>query len=236
MFRRIFLAATALLLVLTAASMTATLAMAAQARAEFAPHRAYYTMSLGKAANGSNIIDVEGRMAFEWRADCDGWVVAQRYAMRYHRAEARASETDTRYTSWESRDGKRYRFYVTNKRAKGAPKKIEGFATHPGAGTGGTGAARFTEPEEIDYVLPADALFPSAHTFALIDAALAGKKFFAAPMFDGSEVEGAASVSAVIGLAKKSTDAADPLLSGPYWPIRMAFFRRAATPASPITR
>lgn len=222
--RQNFSVANTAILALAATWLFAPIAQAGQASTAFAPHRAYYKMSLGAAASDSGVVDVEGRMAFEWRADCDGWVVEQRYAMRYHRAEAGPSETDTRYTAWESKDGKRYRFFVTNKRAKGEPTKIEGFASHPGPGTGGTGAARFTEPEETDFVLPGGTMFPSAHTFALIDAALAGKKFFAAPMFDGSEVEGAASVSAVIGLAKTPEKTSDPLLSGQYWPIRMAFF------------
>ena len=195
---------------------------AGQSRADFAPHRALYSMSLGSTSTDSGITDVEGRMAFEWREDCDGWVVEQRYAMRYFGASNAVREVDTTFTTWESKDGKRYRFFVTNKPGMGSPPKIEGFASHPGAS--GTGMARFKVPDGSEFELPGTSLFPSAHTFAMIDAALAGGKFFAAPMFDGSEVEGPTSVSAVMGLERIDADAADALLKGRHWPMRLAFF------------
>ncbi len=197
-------------------------AEAGQARAGFAPHRALYSMSLGTSKSDSGITDVEGRMAFEWREDCDGWVVEQRYAIRYFSESNAVRDVDTTFTTWESKDGKRYRFFVTNKPGSGSPEKIEGFATHPG-GTG-TGMARFTLPEETDFDLPKAVLFPSAHTFAMIDLALSGGRFFVAPMFDGSEVEGPTSVSTAVGREKTDPEAADALLRGKQWPVRMAFF------------
>jgi hypothetical protein len=197
-------------------------AEAGQARTDFAPHRALYSMSLGETKSDSGITDVEGRMAFEWREDCEGWIVEQRYAIRYFGASSTVREVDTGFTTWESKDGKRYRFFVSNKPGSGTPDKIEGFASHPGAN--GTGMARFTVPDETDFELSEATLFPSAHTFAMIEAALAGGKFFAAPMFDGSEVEGPTSVSAVMGIERTDAKASDPLLKGRHWPVRMAFF------------
>jgi hypothetical protein len=202
--------------------LPALAADAGQARSGFAPHRALYSMSLGSTKRDSGITDVEGRMAFEWREDCDGWVIEQRYAIRYFGASNTVREVDTTFATWESKDGKRYRFFVTNKPSSGVPAKIEGFASHPGKG--GSGMARFTVPDEADFELSPSALFPSAHTFAMIDAALEGAKFFASPMFDGSEVEGPTSVSAVMGRERTDSDAEDPLLKGKHWPVRMAFF------------
>jgi len=204
---------------------------ARQARLDFAPHRALYSMSLGQKKADSSIVDVDGRMAFEWRAHCDGWVVEQRYAMRYFSASSKIREVDTRFTTWERKDGKRYKFYVANKPGSGSPEKIQGFASHPGAS--GTGTARFTAPEEADFELPTAVLFPSSHTFAMIDSALAGGKFFSAPMFDGSEVEGATSVSAVMGLERTDTEAKEPLLAGKHWPVRMAFFSAGGQSSEP---
>jgi hypothetical protein len=68
-------------------------------------------------------------------------------------------------------------------------------------------------------------MFPSNHTFALLDAAQAKKNFLFVPVFDGSELETAVSVSSVIGAKKtlKETKKIN-LLSANYWPIRMAFF------------
>jgi hypothetical protein len=205
---------------------------AGQARLDFAPHRALYSMSLGQKKANSSIVDVNGRMAFEWRTDCDGWVVEQRYAMHYYSDSRKTREVDTRFTAWESKDGKRYKFYVSNKPGSGSAEKIEGFASRPGAS--GTGGARFTAPKETSFELPATVLFPSSHTFAMIDLALGGGKFFSAPMFDGSEVEGATSVSAVMGLERTDTEAREPLLAGKHWPVRIAFFSAGSQSSEPI--
>ena len=206
-------------------------AEAGQARNDFAPHRALYSMSLGDTKLDSGITDVKGRMAFEWGEDCEGWVVEQRYAIRYFGALSTVREVDTGFTTWESKDGKRYRFFVSNKPGSRALDKIDGFASHPGAN--GTGMARFMVPEETDFVLSEATLFPSAHTFAMIEAALAGGKFFAAPMFDGSEVEGPTLVSAVMGGERTDREATNPLLRGRHWPVRMAFFAADSNGSEP---
>jgi hypothetical protein len=204
---------------------------AGQARLDFAPHRALYSMSLGQKKANSSIVDVNGRMAFEWRTDCDGWVVEQRYAVRYFSASSKVREVDTWFTAWESKDGKRYKFYVANKPGRSSMEKIEGFASRPGANV--TGAARFTAPEETNFELPAAVLFPSSHTFAMIDSALGGGKFFSVPIFDGSELEGATSVSAAMGLERTDTEAREPLLAGKHWPVRMAFFSAGSQSSQP---
>ncbi len=186
-----------------------------------APHRAFYTMSLAGAVPGSEIVDMEGAAAFEWREDCDGWIVEQRIVARYRSAERPDHQSDNRYTAWESKDGKRLRFFSLDKGSGAPDAKTRGVATRP---DGAAGVARFAEPEAEEFALPADALFPSAHTFALLERARAGARFFAAPLFDGGELEGAAPVTAAIGLPRPGKPEGGPLLSVRYWPIRMAFF------------
>ena len=77
----------------------------------FQPHRAFYKMALGTSKSTSGIVGVDGRMVFEWRSVCDGWVVEQRYLMRYQKEQGPATVTDTEYSTWESKDGKKYKFY-----------------------------------------------------------------------------------------------------------------------------
>ena len=52
-------------------------------------------------------------------------------------------------------------------------------------------------------------------------------------IFDGSELEGAISTSVVIGPKKVSQSKTAKMLSGPYWPIRMAFFSPAEKQIEP---
>ena len=194
---------------------------AGTASENFQPHRAFYKMTMGSSKVNSGIIGVDGRMIFEWRSTCDAWVVEQRYVMRYQREQGNETLTDTEFSAWENKDGERYKFYVKNKLSD-SKSKIEGVANYSPKTR--SGEVLFQTPKEIKYNLPSNTMFPSNHTFFLLDAAKAQKKLLVVPVFDGSEVQTAISVSAVIGEQKVLRKPKHALLSGNYWPIRMAFF------------
>lgn len=196
----------------------------------FQPHRAYYKMSLGTSKSTSGIVGVDGRMVFEWRSVCDGWVVEQRYLMRYQKEQGAESVTDTEYSTWESKDGKQYKFYVTNKLSEGIDD-IEGLAIRSTEKKMGT--VYFQMPKKIEYQLPVKSIFPSRHTFSLLEAAKAQKIFLVIPVFDGSELKNAVSVSSVIGRQKVLKEPKNTLLTAKYWPIRMAFFSSESDEAGP---
>ena len=187
----------------------------------FQPHRAFYKMTMGSSKVNSGIIGVDGRMIFEWRSTCDAWVVEQRYVMRYQREQGNETHTDTEFSAWENKNGERYKFYVKNK-SSDRKSKVEGVANYSPKTR--SGAAIFQTPKEIKYNLPGNTMFPSKHTFFLLDAAKAQKKILVVPVFDGSEIQTAISVSAVIGKQKVLANPQNAMLSGRYWPIRMAFF------------
>ena len=196
-------------------------ALAGAASENFQPHRAFYKMTMGSSKVNSGIIGVDGRMIFEWRSTCDAWVVEQRYVMTYQREQGNETHTDTEFSAWENKDGERYKFYVKNKFSD-TKSKIEGVANY--SLKTGSGEVLFQTPKEIKYELPGNTMFPSNHTFFLLDAAKAQKKLLVVPVFDGSEIQTAISVSAVIGKQKVLENPQNALLSGNYWPIRMAFF------------
>ena len=197
----------------------------------FQPHRAFYKMALGTSKSTSGIVGVDGRMVFEWRSVCDGWVVEQRYLMRYQKEQGPATVTDTEYSTWESKDGKKYKFYVTNKLSEGKDD-IEGVAIRSTEKKMGT--VYFQIPEKIEYQLPIKTVFPSRHTFSLLEAAKAQKKFLVIPVFDGSQLETAVSVSSVIGRKKTMEEPKkNTILTANYWPIRMAFFSSASDETAP---
>lgn len=197
----------------------------AMAAVEILPHRALYAVSLEKAASSSSIIDVQGRMGFEWRDACDGWAVEQRYAMEFSNADGDGSVIQSSYSTWESKAGDIYRFFVKRDRG-GGEERIEGKAVMPLPVGSGPGSVTFTEPDQHDLVLPADTLFPTEHTIRMIDAAASGKRFLRAPVFDGGEPEAPSLISAVIG--KGHSDNPLPLdaeaVKGTYYPARLAWF------------
>jgi outer membrane protein OmpA-like peptidoglycan-associated protein len=93
-----------------------------------------------------------------------------------------------------------------------------------------SGAAEFTKPEQTTIPLKADTLFPTAHTLFLIDRAQAGDQFVVRNVFDGTTVDDATMISAVIGpTLKPGLDPQDKpikntLLLRPSWHMRLAFF------------
>ena len=207
-------------------AVAALLALAGAAGgAEIMPHRALYTMTLGRTNGDAAVTGATGTMAYQWGETCDGWTIEQHYRLRMGYADAPDVRIASNFVTWEARDGLRYRFNQKETRNGADDDELRGAARLDGAGKGGT--AQFETPAGKSFKLPPGALFPSAHTIFLIDRAKAGATFIAKHVFDGATAEGAVLVSAVIG-PKVEPDAAaakkSPLLNRPGWHVRLAFF------------
>ncbi len=210
----------------------AAVGAAAGAAANILPHRAVYKMSLLSARNSSKVSDVRGRMLFEWADACDGWTTEQRFQLRFVYAEGDEMAMTTNYTTWEAKDGQRYRFNVRKLINGEEDEEVRGDAR---LAKDGSGTAAFSKPEPQDMELPPNTMFPTAHTLAVLDHAGAGETFFNRVVFDGADSEGATEVSTVIGAAAPiKEEGADPLLKGKKaWPVRMAFFPLKSDSAQP---
>jgi hypothetical protein len=193
--------------------------------AEIVPHRALYTMTLGRTGGDTGVVGANGTMSYQWGEVCDGWTVEQRYRLKMGYSETPDVSIASNFVTWEAKDGLSYRFNQKETRNGTEDEEIRGNAKLDGPGKGGT--ADFEKPDGKSFKLPAGMLFPSAHTIFLIDKAKAGEVFISKHIFDGATVENAVLVSAVIGpkvppdpeAAKKS-----PLLNRPGWRVRLAFF------------
>jgi EipB-like len=208
-----------------AALVLAGLCAGSAGAAEIVPHRALYTMSLGRATGDTGVTGAGGTMAYQWGETCDGWTIEQRYRLRMAYADSPDVAIASNFVTWEAKDGLSYRFNQKETRNGTEGEEIRGMARLDGPGQGGT--AEFEKPAAKTFKLPPGMLFPSAHTIMLIDKAKAGENFISKHIFDGATVENAVLVSAVIGpkiepdakIAKKS-----PLLNRPGWRVRLAFF------------
>ncbi|CBS87098.1 cell envelope integrity EipB family protein [Azospirillum lipoferum] len=209
----------------------AATSMAAVA-AKIQPHRAIYAMSLGSARNGSKVSDVRGRMMFEWADACDGWTTEQRFQLRFVYSEGDDMAMNTNYTTWEAKNGLRYRFNVRKLVNGELDEEVRGEANLQ---ADGAGSAQFTKPEPQEMELPAGTMFPTAHTLAILDHAERNEPFFTRTIFDGSDAEGPTEVSTVAGKPGAPKEAGkDPLLKvGKSWPVRMAFFPLQSDSAQP---
>lgn len=206
-------------------SSPAAIEVPAEAPVAITPHRATYTVAMASARNSSKVADVRGRMSFSWNNSCDGWIIEQRFQLRFSHTEGDDLNMVTTYATWESHDSRAYRFNVRKWINGTVDEEIKGEAHHKA----GAPQARvhYAKPESQSEDLPVGTLFPTAHTQELLLRASQGEKLLSRTVFDGSDTEGALEINAVIGSPITLTAPAgvsSPLFLKSGWPIRLAFF------------
>jgi hypothetical protein len=202
------------------------------AAAELASYRARYSLTLASMRPTSGVVGAGGAMTDEWVETCDGWTEQQHFYLQVDYDEEPDADTFTTYyefVSWEAKDARRYHFEM-RQAATGQPyHEVKGEAKLDG-GARASGVVDFTRPEATTLSLPPGAMFPLAYLRLLIDRAQAGDGLVTGDVFDGSTVDSASQVTAVIGprLAPhadpEETLAASALLNRPSWRVAFAFF------------
>jgi len=210
------------------ASLFSVAASAASAprTGELLPHRASYLLSLGRNLSGSDVVNVQGFMAYEFADACDGWTTTQKARLKFFYDDGRTDEVGWNLNSWESKDGKRYRFFMRNFDGDNVTSEYKGEAEMPAPGQ--AGVVRFETPAQKQLALPRGTLFPTAHSLALFRHLAAGDPTFLATVFDGSDDKGPMEISAALaGSSKPAAEQAklSPLLAaGPVYRLSLAFF------------
>jgi EipB-like len=191
------------------------------------PHRATYDMKLSVARPNSGIIEVSGRMVLEMVDSCEAWEVKQRIKLKFLRNDGEEFDTDSSFTSYETKDGLGLRFSVRKIQDQEVEEELRGHADLEA--TGGKGRASFSLPEVRSFELPAGTLFPTTHLALIIRHARDGDKSVSYSVFDGARLDGAFTVNAVIG--KPPRGAGAPVVRGDVgllrqqsWGVRLAFF------------
>jgi len=216
-----------------AVSAAVLLAIPASAGAvDLVPHRAVYAMTLASTKSGSGIAGASGEMTYEFTDSCDGWTISNRTNLKFSYNEGDLVDSGWEFLTWESKDGLRYRFHVRSTRDGELSEEIDGIANLEGKGK--KGIATYTLPEPLKLDLPKGTLFPTDHTNVLLAAAAAGEVVVPRVMFDGSGIEGAFLVNAVIGKSAPARETIrSPLLSGQSWRVSMAFFQHEGNESVP---
>jgi hypothetical protein len=202
------------------------------------PHRATYDMKLAGGGGGGGIAEVGGRMVLETVDSCDGWEIKQRIKLTFVRTDGEEFETDSNFTSYESKDGLELRFSVRNIQNNEVDEELRGKADLEGQG--GKGHATFTLPEQRAFELPAGTLFPTTHLALIISHARLNEKSVSYKVFDGARLDGAFQVNAVIGRVPRAPPGTPPvrgdialLRNQPAWGVRFAFFAAGDQGAQP---
>jgi hypothetical protein len=201
--------------------------LAPQAEAgELLSHRASYLLSLGHSQSGSDVVDVQGVMVYEFADACDGWTTTQKARIEFFYDDGRTSQVGWSLNSWEAKNGKHYRFFMRNLDGDTVTSAFKGEAEMPAAGQ--AGVVRFEQPSGKTLTLPRGTLFPTGHTLALLRHLAAGDITFLATVFDGSDDKGSIQISAALasrGQAAAEVSKLSPLLAGgPVYRLSLAFF------------
>lgn len=194
----------------------------------FVPHKALYNIKLAGTKSGSQIVNVTGQMLYEWQPTCEAWISNHRFNLFYEYADTPSVRIASDFSTYEPFDGSSIDFTSQRKRDRELIEELRGSATIDEAGKG---VATYTIPNGLEFDLPGGSMFPLFHTKNIVKAIREGKKFYSAVVFDGSDSDGPAQISAVIGGSKdipefvKSAKAVDQsLLKSPAREMRMAFF------------
>lgn len=206
-----------------------------------APHRGIYDMVLDRSRGGSGVAEFNGRMVYELTGSaCEGYTENMRFVMRMSNQEGNASVTDMRSSRWEDGDASNFRFSSSEFRDQELSSSTSGDAARgrPKEALKVT----LTKPVKKNVSMAGDALFPVQHSKALLEAALAGRTMFTAPLYDGSEKgEKLYATTSVIGRkleaganrklpAAKGGERLDGIAS---WPVSISYFDSAKEDSAP---
>lgn len=221
-------------IVAPALALIAALAPSLALAVELLPHRAAYRMTLDHAGRGSGIIAADGAMAYRFARVCDGWTVENRTRLRMTFDGGQVSETLWTFVSWESTDGRSFRFRATLEEGGRTLERIRGHAT---LDSDGAGTAVYEEPEPAEVALAAGTLFPTRHMVAVIRAAERGEGQLHRQVFDGSSEDNPYLVNAHFGPLPDDDRAAIAAATGlaelPAWWARFAFFPERSAETTP---
>jgi len=232
-----------------------TPALAAEA-VHLAPHRAVYDLSLSGSSGTRAVEGARGRIVFDFTGDsCKGFALQYRQVTVLESSESGSRTSDLRNTTFESGDGRSFRFRTQSDLNGKAAAPVDGNAERGDRGVDIT----LKQPKRGEMAVAGEVLFPAAHMRRLIEAARAGQSTVAVKVFDGSD-DGRKvyDTLAVIGpqravaaeANKLATDKPDapkpaavpadaplrqgPMATMPHWPVTLSYFSPGEGERTPV--
>lgn len=176
------------------------------ADASILPHKAYYEIKLAPqkcfSDSDDDIVDVNGHMSIQVLDTGDGWAMEQESTLIAYDSTGEGEQTSTTILSWESKDGRRYRFHIKTVRNGELAEEIEGDAFK--APDGKSCIVNYVNPENLSLSLPGNVLFPINHLVHSVHAAKEHRSILSDVVFDGnSETHQAVDVNTTISETHK---------------------------------
>ena len=161
------------------------LAQTASPNSPLAPHRAVYDLRLLKSSGSNAPVAVSGRIVYDFSGSaCEGYAVAFRQFTEITPSEGESRASDMRSTTFESGDGKTFRFRVEHLDGNKVTSTVDGEAVRSGDGAL---SLKLKQPTPAQADLDHDAVFPTDMMLQALKAAQAGQPILALKVFDGSD-------------------------------------------------
>ncbi|WP_288580886.1 cell envelope integrity EipB family protein [uncultured Methylobacterium sp.] len=149
-----------------------------------APHRAVYDLSLSGSSGTRAVESARGRIVFDFTGDaCKGYALQYRQVTVLESSESGSRTSDLRNTTFESGDGRSFRFRTQSDLNGKTTAPVDGNAERGDKGL----SVSLKQPKRGEMSVPGEVLFPAAHMKRLIEAARAGQSTVAVKVFDGSD-------------------------------------------------
>ncbi len=209
-------------------------AVQAAAIPELSTHLAQYDMDLLSATQDSQMTSIKGKVKFEIKNDCKGWVSSEDYLLEFGYGSGDSAIIVSHFESWEDVSGDLYSFEVHEGSSYEPEKQFMGYATR-NAGAAGIESFNSLAPDSTAN-LPDDVYFPVLHTKSILERAQKGEKLFSANIFFGAEPDKSLKrTNTVIGALQQITDPklADMLEMEHYYPVQVAYFDPQSTQLTP---
>ena len=197
-------------------------------------HRAFYGLSVARLDPRNYRQGVAGGLSLEFVNACDGYVLNQRFVIETSTEDGPVLN-DMVLNSWESHDGRQFRFKLKDEVNGDLEQQLDGEARL--AGGDGGGRISFTLPPDTELILPDGTMFPTEHTIRLLALARAGKNWLQTPVYDGSSadsyVEIGSFISGELPPEAGERNVLKPMKGQRSWRIRLAYFTSGKTQDTP---
>ncbi len=191
------------------------------------PHKALYDINLVATRSGSQIINISGKMFYEWKPTCDAYITDHRFKLHYEYSDNPGLFITSDFSTFETMQGDEFNFSSRRKRNRELYEEYRGTANINDLG----GKVVYKLPSEETIDLTSGSYFPMAHTIEMVRQAKAGNKIFNATVFDGSDNEGPVEINTFIGKSVNAMEIIKPsealdmtLLNNKAWLVQMAVF------------
>lgn len=213
-----------------------------QAPVVLANHRAVYDLTLGGSTGTRPVEAARGRIVIDFRGDaCRGYTMQTRQVTELTSGETGTRLSDLRSTTFESGEGREFRFKTTTVTDDKSGAPVDGTAN---AEDGALTIKLKGRGKPI--TVAGSVLFPSAHMKRLVEAARAGQTTVSVKVYDGSDDgKKVYETFAVIGHGATGPDTAaatdrdKPLQTGPiasvkHWPVTLTYYTDGEGERTPI--